>query len=183
MSCPVHRACAAKYTWTMDAVRFGRALGLGVKAAGGALKMAAEAAAAPNPRPLRLPEAARGEQPDRRTRSVATGVVQGRAIASGIGQGSRRFGKAVWGPAARAGGVLWYEVTGAFFALFALAAGIEVWHRRRDLLAPFGLPSGTPSGTPSGPREKAWFAVAMLAAFAWFTVSSFVRAHRRARRP
>ena len=151
----------------MDAVRFGKALGVGVKA----LKTAAEAAAAPNPRPLRPAASSQHSSVGNAGRTVARGVIQGRAAAVEVRQGSRRFGKAFWGPAARAGGVLWYEVTGTFFALFALAAGVEAWHRRLDFLG------------PPGPRQKAWFAVAMLAAFGWFTLSSFLRARRRASRP
>ena len=87
-------------------------------------------------------------------------------------QGSKRFGQAVWAPAARAGGVLWYEITGSFFALFALAAAVEAWRRRLDFFA----------SSSSGPREKAWFALLMLLAFGWFTLSSFIKASRRARR-
>ena len=88
-------------------------------------------------------------------------------------RGGKRFGEAVWAPAARAGGVLWFEVTGSFFALFAVAAGFEVWRRRASFYA---------SQAAHEPREKAWFALAMFALFAWFTVSSFIKARRRARR-
>jgi hypothetical protein len=90
-------------------------------------------------------------------------------------RGGKRFGQTLWSPAARAGGVLWYEVTGSFFALFALAAGVEVWRHRLDLLA------ATRSGA-SPAAGKVWFAVAMLLVFGWFTVSSFLKAHHRSRR-
>ena len=164
----------------MDAERFGRVLGLGVRAAGGALKTAASAAAAPNPRPVQplatkspaaSPPAPIQAAAGQAGRITARGVVQTRVTAAGVKQGSKRFGQAIWGPAARAGGVLWFEVTGVFFALFALAAAVETWHRRLALFA------------PSDARGKAWFSVAMLVAFSWFTLSSFINARRRARRP
>ena len=154
----------------MDAERFGKALGLGVRATAKALRTAAEAAAAPNPRPVQPSGTPLAGRAGSAGRSVARGVVQSRVTAAGVKQGGKRFGQAFWGPAARAGGVLWYEVTGSFFALFALAAGVEVWRRRMDFFA------------AAGAREKAWFAVAMLSAFGWFTVSSFAKARRRARR-
>ena len=164
----------------MDAERFGRALGLGVRAAGGALKTAASAAAAPNPRPVQplatkspaaSPPAPIQAAAGQAGRITARDVVQTRVTAASVKQGSKRFGQAIWGPAARAGGVLWFEVTGVFFALFALAAAVETWHRRLALFA------------PSDARGKAWFSVAMLVAFSWFTLSSFINARRRARRP
>ena len=165
----------------MDAQRFGKAMGIGVRATASALKTAAEAAAAPNPRPFRPVKPVQPAQdfppshPQNASpagnagRIVARGVVQGRVTAAGVKRGGKRFGEAVWGPAARAGGVLFYEVTGSFFALFAFAAGAETWKRHLDLFA------------ASAARGKAWFAVAMLAAFTWFTVSSFAKARRRSR--
>ncbi len=152
----------------MDAERFGKALGTGVRATAKALKTAAGAAAAPNPRPFTHttgPSSAAGQA----GRTVARGVVQGKVTAAGVKRGSKRFGEAIWGPAARAGGVLWFEVTGSFFGLFALTAGFEVWRRRFDFL------------TGGQAREKACFAAAMLLAFGWFTLSSFAKARQRAR--
>ena len=152
----------------MDAVRFGKALGIGVRATAAAVKGAAEAAAAPNPRPFDPPGVLEPERAGQAGRKVARGVVQSRVAAADLKRGSRRFGEAVWAPAARAGSVLWYELTGTFFALFALAAGVEVWHRHTDFLG------------VSGARQKAWFAFVMLVAFGWFTTTSFIKAHKRA---
>ena len=163
----------------MDAERFGRALGIGVRVTGKALKSAVDAAAAPNPRPYQAPAVKPSAgQPDRSVsrsvaRSAAQTITQGKTTAAGIRRGGKRFGEAVWEPAARAGGVLWFEVTGSFFALFALAAGFEAWRRRTAFYA---------SASAHEPRDKAWFALAMFAIFAWFTVSSFLKARRRARR-
>ncbi len=161
----------------MDAERFGKALGIGVRVTGKALKSAVEAAAAPNPRPYDLSSSKTRtptSHPDQSvSRHVARTVTQGRTTAAGIRRGGKRFGKAVWEPAARAGSVLWFEVTGSFFALFAVAAGFEVWRRRTALYAPSSVHQ---------PRDKVWFALVMFALFTWFTVSSFLKARRRARR-
>ena len=115
----------------MDAERFGRALGIGVRVTGKALKSAVDAAAAPNPRPYQAPAVKPSAgQPDRSVsrsvaRSAAQTITQSKTTAAGIRRGGKRFGEAVWEPAARAGGVLWFEVTGSFFALFAPGRGLR----------------------------------------------------------
>ena len=131
----------------MDAERFGRALGTGVRETARALVRAADAAVAANPR--------------------SPVVVAPRPQAGNVLAGGKRFGEAMWRPAARAGGVLWHELTGVFFGLFALAAGLEVWKHRGELAAGNG---------------RVWIAVAMFAAFAWFTFSSFRKARQRGKR-
>ena len=70
----------------------------------------------------------------------------------------------MWGPFARLGGVLWLEVSGVFFgifALFALGAVIRLrgqWH------------------AGSAERQQLAGAAAMLALFGYFCVSTSVRA-------
>jgi hypothetical protein len=157
----------------MNAERMGRALGRGVRAAGKTLVEVVEAAAAP----ADASSTSSGTGPDPVLRQPALRAVAGSATPAASGQrqapgrqkssrtgslrtgsllrGGKRFGQTLWSPAARAGGVLWYEVTGSFFALFALAAGVEVWRHRLDLLA------ATRSGA-SPAAGKVWFAVAML---------------------
>jgi hypothetical protein len=76
----------------------------------------------------------------------------------------------MWAPLSRAGGVLWFEVTGVLFAMVALAFAIFVWEKRGDL-----------AGTGND-MHRAWLGVAMLLMFGYFTVSSYVRAARRGRR-
>ena len=153
----------------MDRVRFGRALGGGAREAAKALVKAAEAASSPNP------AAAGPPAPGRNVagtvgRVAGRGVEQARVSAAGVKHGGRRFGEAVWGPLVKQSGVLWLEFTGVFFGLFAVTAGLAVWKSRWDLL-----------GTGAG-QQRAWFAVAMLLVFGYFTVSSFVRARRRGRK-
>jgi hypothetical protein len=66
--------------------------------------------------------------------------------------------------------VLWLEVSGVFFGLFALFALAAVVHLRTEW---------RPSA--AGHRQLA-VAVAMLAFFGYFCVSNFVHARRRERR-
>jgi hypothetical protein len=150
----------------MDRVRFGKALGVGTREAGKALWKAADAAIAPDPGAARAAND-RGRVAGEKVRES---VVQARSTTAGVKRGGKRFGEAVWGPVAKASGVLWLEVTGVFFGLFALTAAIEVWKRHGDFR------------TPGDGRQHAWFALAMLVVFGWFTVSSFLRASKRSRR-
>ena len=134
---------------------------------------AADAAASPDPKEFR----ARGQAAGTRVREAAPqtvaaarrGVVETRATGAGIKRGGKRFGEAVWGPFVKVSGQLWLELTGVFFALFALFAGIDVWRRRGQFQG------------GGDPAHRAWFAVMMLAVFGYFSVTSFVRASRRGR--
>lgn len=147
----------------MDRVRLGRALGGGAREAAKALMKAADAIAAPDPRAARKAGAA--------VRAVAGGKIeQAKATSAGVRRGGRMFGKAVWAPVAKASNVLWLEVTGFLFGVFALSAGTWVWKHRLDLMG------------AGAARERAWIVVAMLVLFGYLTVSSFVSAARRGRR-
>ena len=155
-----------RYTSDMDRVRFGRALGMGVRHAAKSLMSvmrAAEAAAAPSPnKPAATRPAAVRPAPSPR-QAPNPGVVKTQA---------RTLGRSVWAPFARFSSVLWLEVTGTFFAIFALTAGLQVWKWRAAVrLSP---------ATLDARRLYVYFAV--FALFAYFTVSSFVRANRRQRR-
>ena len=150
----------------MDKVRFGRALGTGAREAAKALIKAADAATAPDPSPplKQRPAVPIVEKP------VQAAAPRARVTKAGLKQGSKRFGEAAWGPVAKAGGVLWLEVTGVLFALFAVAAGIAVWNDRGNFRA----------GGAVG--HHAWAALGMLVVFGYFTVSNFVKAARKGRR-
>lgn len=165
----------------MDRVSFGRALGAGAREAARALVKAADAAAAPNPSARAGGAAApRPNSPglDRleagtSNKDSAERVVRAhrsaRVAAKGVRQGSARFGQAVWRPFVKLSGVLWLEVTGVFFGLFAVTAAVGVWKNRADFHA-------------AGPaQERLWLAVGMLVLFGYFMVSSFLRARRRSR--
>jgi hypothetical protein len=68
--------------------------------------------------------------------------------------------------------VLWLEITGVFFGIFALGAMGAVWRLRGD----WRLTATNVEG-----HRSLLGAMAMLALFGYFCVSSFVRAKRRER--
>ena len=171
----------------MDRVRFGRALGAGAREAARAVMKAADAAAAPNPnapgntsgtvrpapgsvRPeIELP-GMQGGAGARAARQVGRARRSAATTTAGVREGSSRFGKAVWRPLVKLSGVLWLEMTGVFFGLFAVTAAVGVWKSRGELHA-------------GGAAEHRFlFAAGMLIVFGYFSVSSFLRARRRGRR-
>ncbi len=139
-----------------------------------ALVKAADAAAAKNPRP-HVPPPAEPEvisprprqSPDAETvRQTVRQVQQGQARLFEQGQ---RAGKAALAPMTNALGVLWLEITGVFFGIFALAIGTEAWRHRADLLI------------AGSARNHAAFVLAVALVFLYFAVSSFLKARRRGR--
>jgi hypothetical protein len=90
----------------------------------------------------------------------------------GVKRGSKRFGEAVWGPFLRLSGVLWLEVSGVFFGIFALLALGYLWKLRGAWHA----------GRANVADHRSLMGAAlMLVLFGYFCVSSFVRARRRER--
>jgi len=174
----------------MDSVRFGRALGIGARGAVKALAGAADAATAHNPSPAKPRPAAQNPAPAgpsspiarnpaptgpvaTAARTAARATVQARKTSEGVARGSKRFGEAVWGPFVKVSGVLWLEITGSFFGLFALFAGQAAWTHRAD----FGASSSNHQA-----RVHAFVFLAMTLVFGYFCLSSFLRARRRERR-
>ena len=149
----------------MDRVRFGRALGQGAREAGKALWKAADAATSPDPR-------GPSPQPLQTRPTPAQAGTRAAAQLRGVKRGSKRFGEAMWGPVARASGVVWLEVTGLFFGLFAVTAAIDIGRHRRDFFAHSAVDTS----------HRLWFAIGMFVLFGYFSVSSFVRAHQRGKR-
>jgi hypothetical protein len=156
----------------MDRERFGRALGQGTREAARALLKAADAAAAPSPSTPARERPVPSREPIARAaaQTAAQATHRVRTTKAGLKQGSKRFGRAVWGPFAKLSGILWLEVTGVLFSLFAIVAALEVWRHRADLHA------------TGAPRQHLFGAILMLALFGYFTISSFLRASRRSRR-
>jgi len=179
----------------MDAVRFGRALGFGARQAVKTVTAAVSAATAENPsgkgadkgantgsavpKPQERPAAGTTQTATQSTlqttahkaaHQAAQTVIKARGAREGLRRGSRRFGGTAWKTITRLGGVLWLEVSGVFFgvfAVFALAAVVHLrgeWHR-----------------SAAGHRQLV-VALAMLAFFGYFCVSNFVYARRRERR-
>jgi hypothetical protein len=174
----------------MDAVRFGRALGVGARQAAKTLVTAVDAATTESPSSKNTRANTGPGRPAARVRTdaevqtaarsanatvsqAARTVVQTAAKAQGakqaLRQGRKRFGEAAWRPFVRLSGVLGLEVAGVFFGIFALFGLGTVWRMRGDWHA-----------ASLGHRELLG-AVAMMVIFGYFCVSSFVRARRRER--
>jgi hypothetical protein len=179
----------------MDSVRFGRVLGIGTRLAAKTVVAAVDAAASPNPS-AKTSEVEGKSLPGApaQQRIVATAApmpqvgtqvrtqvgaqvqqaqAQVKKTGAGIKQGGKRFGEAVWGPFVRLSGVLWLEFTGVFFGVFALSAGIGAWKLR-------GAVHGAAANGDSHMRFLLTLGMALV--FAYFCVSSFIRAARRERR-
>jgi hypothetical protein len=170
----------------MDSVRFGRALGVGARAAAKTLIAAADAAAAPNPSTVAKGKQSAGETPVASTdvpqKAEAPGVrlgqqtarttAQVRQTGKGLKEGSRRFGEAVWGPFVKVSGALWLELTGVFFGIFAVFAATGAWRMRA------ALHETTANHDLHG---RFLISVAMAAVFGYFCISSFVKANLRSR--
>jgi len=167
----------------MDSVRFGRALGFGARSAARALAGAVDAATAPSPMakpapaqsPTRSAAAAAPTRPvasaiQTAARTAAHATVQARRTRKGLAQGGKRFGEAVWGPFVKLSGVLWLEITGSFFGIFALFAGHAAWAHRADIRA-------TPANHDA--RLHLLLFVGMTLLFGYFCLSSFARAYRK----
>lgn len=176
----VSRVRRERYTWPMDSVRFGRVLGIGTRLAAKIAKAAMDAATAPNPSAA-APSAttktdgggasvadSRAGLGDRVTRTAA----QVQQTGQGLKEGSRRFGAAVGKPLVKLSGVLWLELTGVFFGLFAMAAGGAAWRLR-----------GAMHATAVNHEDHVRFLAGALVAvvFGYFCLSSFVKANRRSR--
>jgi len=151
----------------MDRVRFGRALGYGARHAAKTLLQAADAATtSASTRPAGAPE--RSAQTDR----VAEKVVRTQRTVAATKQNAGKLGRSVWTPLARFSSVVWLQVTGLFFALIAMFLAQGAWKER----AAWHLPLGSHAAT------KFYVLAVAFAAFAYFSVSNFVRAWLRERR-
>jgi hypothetical protein len=144
----------------MQAVEAAAAPSAGTTEAGG--QPSARAAASPT-----LQEMARTAGEAHRSVQQAKSQVRG-----AVTNAAKVGGKSMFAPLARFSGVLWLEVTGTFFALIALFVGQGAWQLRGGLRLP-----------PSAPvAQKLYLHTAIFLLFAYFAVSSFVRARRRERR-
>ena len=174
----------------MDRGRLGRGLGYGARHAARTLAEAAKAASAPSPaersRASQVSEARAQSQPQPTAGQSArlptleeagARVMEAhRAVTEAKGRVRTQAagaGRSMLAPVRKAGGVLWLEMTGSVFALFALFLAPGVWKLRAAVHA-------SPS---SSEAQKFYLYLVMLALFVYFAVSSFARAHRRSRRP
>lgn len=135
----------------MEPVRVGRKIGVGARVASVMLRNGAAHTA----------KAAKRDAPAYAARA--------RTTAAGVKRGGKRFGEAVWGPFVHAGGVLWLEITGLFFAIFGLFF-VQGAYRLR-------------ANWRSGPDHDKLIIYAIVGiVFLYFSVSSFYRAHKKQQR-
>jgi hypothetical protein len=147
----------------MEPKKVGRTLGIGLRVASNMVRERVERASAPVP-----PSSTAGNGSPRTTAPASSSVPIGRRVATAK-RGAKAFGQALLGPFTHAGGVLWLEITGLFFALFALFFVQSIYRVR--------------TAWRTGPEHTHLLLyVAMAFIFAWFSVSSFTRAYRKSRR-
>ncbi len=166
----------------MDRVRFGRALGYGARHAAKAVMQAVEAAAAPSAETAGRPAGSAAGRPAasptleemaRTAGEAHRSVQQAKSQVRGaVTNAAKVGGKSMFAPVARFSGVLWLEVTGTFFAVIALFVGQGAWQLRGG----FRLPP------TAHDAQRLYLHTAIFLLFAYFAVSSFVRARRRERR-
>jgi hypothetical protein len=161
----------------MKAENIGRVLGIGLRVAGrmagqklmgDAQTAGAQAAGASVDGQVQQTEqkgqagqvAARGQaasQADARVKGQTAG-----RTAKGVARGVGGFLK----PFRRVGGILWLEITGAFFFLFVVAAALPLWRHRPSHF--------------NGPYDKNFLAAAgIMVVFFYLGASSFWRARKR----
>ncbi|RRA47566.1 hypothetical protein [Acidipila sp. EB88] len=150
----------------MRPVRWGRALGIGVRLASDRILPPPAAPRSPSEQQrLAAQRVQQGERLGRQARSASQSAAQSTRT---LARGSRGFGRAVWNPLAHASSVLWLEITGSFFAVFALLFLDHLWTLRRSYR--------------SGPEHAHFLVYAGFATlFLYFAATSFARARRRAR--
>jgi hypothetical protein len=135
----------------MEPKKVGRTLGIGVRVASNMLRQRVEQAAQ-----------AGASRPPTPSPPLSSRVVTAK-------RGAKAFGQAFLGPFTHAGKVLWLEITGLFFALFAFFFAQSVYRVR--------------AAWRQGPEHSHLLLYcALAAAFAWFSFSSFARAYRRSKR-
>lgn len=146
----------------MEPHRFGRKLGIGVRVASRMAKERAAKASAASATQTTTASRAAVPPPPRTPKNYAE-------PARRVGEGTRRFSKAFFGPLAHLSGTLWLEITGLFFALFAAFFAQNAWKTRAAAV----------HGT-----EHAHFLLylGVTLVFVYFCISSFVKASRRGKR-
>ena len=142
----------------MKPENIGRALGIGLRVAG---RMAGQ-------RLIGVAQAAGTGQIEHNTQAKQA-VVSAAARGEAAGRTAKGVARGVGGflrPFRRVGGILWLEMTGAFFFLFVLYFAQALWRIRA-------------SWAQGENHPKIVVFAAMLAAFLYLSVSSFWRARRR----
>jgi len=128
----------------MEPDRLGRKLGVGVRVASGMIRE-------------------RASQTAHSMQQQAPVYAERAAVAKREG---KKFGERIWGPFAHAGSVLWLEVTGLFFGLFALYFAQNAFKLRHEWRV--------------GPEHTKFIVYcAITLVFLYFAFSSFYNARRK----
>ena len=162
----------------MNPNEFGKRLGIGVRVAGRIAQQRAAQAGQPAASSQAGPAASPGTPSSSQTTSQPAGrvtveVPRPAAKVKAYGGQARSFsrvaGRSMGGflrPFSRVGGILWLEVTGFFFGLFAVYFAQDIWRTHASYAA--------------GPQHQRFLiAAAMTALFGYLSVSAFWRARKR----
>ena len=148
----------------MDRVRLGRALGYGARHAAKALVQAADAATTSAPS---APKAATRQNlppaTSARTQTYAPPVASLKTPAQSVPPK-----KSALHPLKRYSGTVLLQVVGTFFAVFAVLMAQNAWRLRDGLNHSWSSPEA----------QRLWLMSGLFCLFAWFAISSFVRARR-----
>jgi hypothetical protein len=147
----------------MEPKKVGRTLGIGVRVASNMLRERVEKASATHSAPVETGNGRTGAPPQTRA-----GIKLDSKVA-GAKRGAKAFGQAFLGPFTHAGSILWLEITGLFFALFALFFVQSVYRLRA-------------SWQQGAEHVHVLLYIILAVGFAWFSVSSFLRAYRKSKR-
>jgi len=158
----------------MQPNRLGRILGIGTRVAAEKLRDGTAGAVAAVERSNATRAAEAGSTARTASAGSSTSSRAGVSATAGLAEGSRRvargagrFGASMWKPFAHASGILWLQITGLFFAFFAVGFAVYSWRLYKSAgVHDHHLPL------------YAFFAVL----FVWFAVSSFWRAGRKQKR-
>jgi hypothetical protein len=148
----------------MKPENIGRVLGIGLRVAGrmAGQKLMGEAQAAG----VQVAGTAAAGQVQQTQQIGQNGQAASGQAASRTAKGVARGVSGFLRPFRRVGGILWLEMTGAFFFLFVLAAALPLWRHRPSHL--------------NGPYDKNFLAAAgIMVVFFYLGVSSFWRARKR----
>ncbi len=147
----------------MEPKKVGRTLGIGVRVASNMLRERVQRATAAHPAPAEAGNGRVGAS----ARPPASIKIDSKVASAK--RGAKAFGRGFLGPFTHAGSILWLEITGLFFALFAVFFVQSVYRVR--------------GAWRQGPEHTHLLLYVVLAVgFAWFSVSSFSRAYRKSRR-
>jgi Na+/H+-translocating membrane pyrophosphatase len=146
----------------MEPKKVGRTLGIGVRVASNMVRERVERAAATS--------SAAGNS----RAGAPPAPISGRSVpissrVKTAQRGAKAFGQAILAPFTHAGTVLWLEITGLFFALFAVFFVQSIYRVH--------------TAWRQGPEHTHLLLYCALAfVFAWFSISSFTRAYRKSKR-